>query len=281
MKIKTITNGNVLFTGDNDVLIHKYSPKEEVYLEANSRFPNILYIYSKQGSIIQEIDSSEVIATSLNGVETAFSGTRADLYTLLTTSFFPSSSSGGATSAGQATGNASLASIDGKVSTAANQATGNASLSAIDTKLGALSKAEDAVHSSGDQGIMALSVRRLADTPLSSADGDYQPLATDDRNALKTVNIPRLITKVSTAVTVGTSSTSVLAAVAAGYRAIISIPSTAAGSVWLSFGGTAVLAPPSLELTPGGSYQTQDGYPDTLAITGIAAASTVITVITY
>jgi len=53
----------------------------------------------------------------------------------------------------------------------------------IDATLTALSKAEDSVHGSGDQGIMALGVRNDAETPLA-ADGDYIPFMMDSNGAL-------------------------------------------------------------------------------------------------
>lgn len=48
-----------------------------------------------------------------------------------------------------------------------------------------LGKAEDAAHATGDTGVMALAVRRAADTPTSGADGDYEPLKTDANGHLK------------------------------------------------------------------------------------------------
>ena len=54
----------------------------------------------------------------------------------------------------------------------------------IDATLTALSKAEDSVHSSGDQGIMGLAVRNDAGTALA-ADGDYIPLTTDSSGSLR------------------------------------------------------------------------------------------------
>lgn len=56
-----------------------------------------------------------------------------------------------------------------------------------------LGKAEDAAHASGDVGVMALGVRNdsTAQTTLTSADGDYSPLATDLKgNALAVGNLP-------------------------------------------------------------------------------------------
>lgn len=51
-----------------------------------------------------------------------------------------------------------------------------------------LGKAEDAGHTTGDVGVMALAVRHTADTPLSGTDLDYEPLQTDENGYLK-VNI--------------------------------------------------------------------------------------------
>lgn len=51
-----------------------------------------------------------------------------------------------------------------------------------------LGKAEDAAHSSGDTGVMALAVRSDSDASLSSATGDYTPLQVDANGYLK-VNI--------------------------------------------------------------------------------------------
>lgn len=48
-----------------------------------------------------------------------------------------------------------------------------------------LGKAEDAVHASGDVGVMSLAVRRDANTTFVSADGDYSPLAVDSAGSLK------------------------------------------------------------------------------------------------
>jgi len=49
----------------------------------------------------------------------------------------------------------------------------------------ALSKAEDTAHSTGEHGIMALGVRRDADTTLAGTTGDYTPLILDANGYLK------------------------------------------------------------------------------------------------
>lgn len=81
------------------------------------------------------------------------------------------------------------------VATAANQTTmiGHLDgvegiLTTIDADTGNLAaaiKAEDAVHASGDTGVMALAVRQDANTTLVSASGDYSPLQVDSSGSLK------------------------------------------------------------------------------------------------
>lgn len=50
-----------------------------------------------------------------------------------------------------------------------------------------LGKAEDAAHTSGDVGVMALSVRQNTAAATSGTDGDYQPLITDTNGRLHTI----------------------------------------------------------------------------------------------
>lgn len=50
-----------------------------------------------------------------------------------------------------------------------------------------LKKLEDDAHASGDAGIMALAVRNDADAALTSADGDYSPIAVDSAGRLKVI----------------------------------------------------------------------------------------------
>lgn len=60
--------------------------------------------------------------------------------------------------------------------------------------------AEDAAHSSGDKGVMALSVRQDTAAALGGTDGDYQPLVTDSSGRLH-VNVGNTVTVGSHAVT--------------------------------------------------------------------------------
>lgn len=76
---------------------------------------------------------------------------------------------------------ASAASIDADTSTIAGDTT------SIDSILTALSKAEDAVHGSGDQGIMQLAVRNDSEGSLVDTDGDYAPLQVDSSGRLRVV----------------------------------------------------------------------------------------------
>jgi len=60
----------------------------------------------------------------------------------------------------------------------------DADTGSIDSTLTALTKAEDSVHVSGDQGIMGLAVRNDTLATLTSADGDYAPLQVNAEGAL-------------------------------------------------------------------------------------------------
>ena len=78
--------------------------------------------------------------------------------------------------------NASLDNIETSVSNI------DTSLNNIETDIAALKKLEDAVHSSGDAGIMALAVRHDAESALA-ADGDYTPVQTDSTGRVKVAAI--------------------------------------------------------------------------------------------
>lgn len=57
---------------------------------------------------------------------------------------------------------------------------GEVTIGAATTAAGDLAKAEDATHSSGDVGVMALAVRDTAPAAVSGTDGDYEPLHVSD-----------------------------------------------------------------------------------------------------
>lgn len=71
----------------------------------------------------------------------------------------------------------------------ADTATIDSQTLSIQNTLTALSKAEDAPHASGDQGIQALAVRKNASGTNTSTDGDYSSLLTWSEGSLKTVDI--------------------------------------------------------------------------------------------
>ena len=92
-----------------------------------------------------------------------------------------------------------------------------------------LGKAEDAVHATGDVGVMGLTVRRDADTTLAGLDGDYAPMQVNATGALKvevfdggdshTVDSADLVT-IAGAVTGTEMQVDVVAALPAGTNAI-------------------------------------------------------------
>lgn len=100
---------------------------------------------------------------------TLVGGTKQSLDVNVTQSALPS---GAATEATLASVLADTATIDSQTLNISNVIT-------------ALSKAEDAAHVSGDQGIMSLAVRNDAGTSMVSADGDYAPLQVDATGALR------------------------------------------------------------------------------------------------
>jgi hypothetical protein len=62
----------------------------------------------------------------------------------------------------------------------------NGYLHVKDPNIASLTHAEDSVHNSGDDGIMALAVRKDTATQLAGTDGDYSPLITDANGRLHT-----------------------------------------------------------------------------------------------
>jgi hypothetical protein len=112
----------------------------------------------------------------------------------------------------------SVGSIDTKLTTTnSTLATIDTSLNNIETDIANLTQVEDAVHNSGDTGIMSLAVRNDAGTPLA-ADGDYIPLTTDSTGALRTT---------TTLTAVGAEQYSVTDALAAGGDGLATITATA------------------------------------------------------
>lgn len=95
----------------------------------------------------------------------------------------------------------------------------------------ALSKAEDAAHASGDQGIQALAVRKDAQGTNTSADGDYSSFQTWSEGSLKVVDIANA-TILQSQVAV-TDTATLLPAVPILNRKTLMIQNTGANKIWL------------------------------------------------
>lgn len=204
----------------------------------------------------------------------------------------PALPTGAATAARQDTGNTSLATLAGAVSgtemqvdvvsSAAIPVTDNGGALTVDdggssitvdgtvtigtsvtpgTGATNLGKAEDAAHSSGDVGVMALAVRRDSAAASSGTDGDYEPLSTDANGLLRVnasgANVP--VTDAGGSLTVddgGASltidgSVSLAAAIPAGTNNIgdVDIASIAAGDN--NIGNVDIVTMPNVTLAAG------------------------------
>lgn len=100
-----------------------------------------------------------------------------------------------------------------------------------------LGKAEDAAHTSGDIGVMALGVRNDADAALSGTDLDYTPLAVDSAGRLKPF---RTASATITQVASVAASTTIIAA-NANRRGLILV-NTDANACKIKYGATASAA---------------------------------------
>lgn len=103
--------------------------------------------------------------------------------------------------------------------------------STVRSLITALSKAEDAAHASGDQGIQALAVRKDAQGTNTSADGDYSSLQTWSEGSLKVVDIANgsiLQSQVSV-----TDTATLLPASALANRRSLMIQNTGANKLWI------------------------------------------------
>jgi hypothetical protein len=110
------------------------------------------------------------------------------------------------------------------------------------TTASALGKAEDAAHSTGDVGVMALSVRSDTAGATSGTDGDYQPLITDSSGRLH-VNVGNTVTVGSHAVTnAGTFATQVDGAALTALQLIDDVVYAEDAAAQAADKGVAVLA---------------------------------------
>lgn len=93
---------------------------------------------------------------------------------------------------GTATGTLAMVDDGTNIQSIAGDSLGRLKIATIETSITPgtaatnLGKAEDAPHSSGDVGVMALGVRNDTGAVLAGSDGDYLPLTTDSTGALRT-----------------------------------------------------------------------------------------------
>jgi hypothetical protein len=161
---------------------------------------------------------------------------------------------------------ASVASIDTDTSSIITELqTANTTLSSIladtatiDSNLASLTKAEDAVHASGDNGIQALAVRRDTSGSNASASGDYTSLQTWSEGSLKVVdnaNASILQQQISV-----TSTAAAVPATALANRRSLMIQNTGNASVFV---GSATVttsgATAGIEVPKGGFIELECG----------------------
>lgn len=145
---------------------------------------------------ITAVNTGAVVVAS--GSITANAGTNLNTSALATAAKQPALGTAGTASADVITvqGKASMTPVltDGSATTqpisgtiTANAGTNlNTSALALDATLAAISKAEDAAHSSGDKGVMSLAVRNDTRGALAGTDGDYIPVTTNASGDLRT-----------------------------------------------------------------------------------------------
>lgn len=139
----------------------------------------------------------------------------------------------------------------------ADTATIDSQTLSIQNTLTALSKAEDAAHSSGDQGIQALAVRKDAQAS-NAADGDYTSLQTWSEGSLKVVDVSNgamLQQQVSVTSTAAAAPTSALA-----NRKTLLLQNTSSVKMWV---GSATVttsgATAGIELPANGFMELEAG----------------------
>lgn len=164
------------------------------------------------------------------------------------------------------TANSNLSTI---ITNTGNSATSNASTAAV---LTALSKAEDAPHVSGDQGIQALAVRKDASGSNVNADGDYASLITWSNGALKVVDIANA-SLLQQSVSVAATATAIPATPLAGRQSLM-IQNAGAASIWVGTGTvTSSGATRGIEVPKGGFIELDVG--PAVAVSAITAAGSI------
>lgn len=137
----------------------------------------------------------------------------------------------------------------------------------IDSNIASIVKAEDAAHSSGDAGVMSLSVRR--DTPSAlGADGDYSPQTLDNKARLH-VNGSHNVAWQTSVETVGVTAVELCATPLSGRKTVLIVNN---GSKSIYLGETnAVTTSSGIEIPQHASMEFQFGeILDMWAISGTA-----------
>lgn len=154
----------------------------------------------------------------------------------------------------------------------ADTATIDSQTLSISNTLTALSKAEDAAHSSGDQGIQALAVRKDAQGTNTSADGDYSSLQTWSEGSLKVVDVANgsvLQQRISV-----TTTAAALPASALANRKTLMIQNAGSSSIFIgSATVTAAGATAGIEVPKGGFMEMEVG--PAVAVYAITASGSV------
>lgn len=146
----------------------------------------------------------------------------------------------------------------------------------IDSKLGALSKAEDAAHVSGDQGIQSLAVRKDASGSNVNTDGDYASIIAWGEGSVKVIDVANS-SCLQQQITVGLSAVK-LPTTALGFRKSLMVQNDSDKKMYI---GTSTVttsgATKGILLDQGSSMELEAGPAcDVYAICGTAAKTVVI-----
>jgi len=164
-------------SADGDYGNFKSNAKGELYTIDTDANALLTTIDADTGAIATDLAAIEVLITSGNALLTTIDGDTSNIAV-----------DTAAMVVDLAAIEVLLGTIDADTSSIATDASTIAGdTTSIDALLTALSKAEDSVHSSGDQGIMGLAVRNDVEGSLVSADGDYAPLQVDSVGRLRVI----------------------------------------------------------------------------------------------
>lgn len=119
-----------------------------------------------------------------------------------------------------------------------------------------LGKAEDGAHTTGDVGVMALSVRKDTPSQLAGTDADYAPILTDATGAVWTRNLPATAASVSAVTDAATNQTLLSASTTRkGFR----IQNDSDQVLYIKYGTTASTTDYTTYLLPG-AVLFEDNY---------------------